>query len=149
MIINFLILCISKIACLYMACKFINFLWLKWFNGTTCYYSNIKEDSIEFIPVEFERDGNKYKVFVKYKNLNNQIYGTEIERSDIYINDNLVIRIYNIKKMFVTKRFLDINPNYNREDIFKILKWTRKHHHKEWNRKFEEECNNGKLIKTK
>ena len=71
-------------------------------------------------PLVFCHNGVSYNINVVNEELENQIPGAMISRSNIYINDNLVVVISRMRKMIFIERSIDMNLEHI--DSFHILK---------------------------
>lgn len=126
----------------YLVYKFAKFVWMKWFDGTLLYYSvkSMLHPNEPPTPFEFIHNGKRHKVFVTHEEFQNTMLGTMLSRSNVYIDDKLVLMISRMRELVFVRRSVDADLQYANTDIFKILKWARVH----WRERFCDECRKNK-----
>jgi len=130
----------------YAIYRLAKFFWMSWFDGTLMFYLTQPTKESSYEPFIFFHDGEKYKVFVTHEKIENNIPGTKLSRSNVFINDNLVLMISRMQIMFLVKRSIDVDLKYVNGDIFKILKWARKYWNNQFDKNHENEIETIKLI---
>jgi len=121
----------------YAIYKLAKFYWMWWLDSTLMFYSvkSNKEPPASPAPFEFAHEGKRYKVFATHDEVKNEMRGTKMSRSYVYIDDKLVLMISRMQALVFIRRSIDVDLQYANTDIFKILKWARIH----WQRQFSEE----------
>ena len=106
--------------------KIIVWIWTIWFSSTVYEYSNIDENYVR-MPVIFEFKGKEIKLIVKREVTGNPICPyKELIIHIFQINDKSVMTLSELKGLWFTKRWIDMNMDYDTSDVFKILKQCRK-----------------------
>jgi len=116
------------------------FIWLKWFSETVYQYYEIGKDG-ERIPVIFEFKGKEIKLNIERKHLDNPVGSYRDLTINIFcINDKMVMTLSELKGLWFTKRWIDLNMDYDTKDVFKILRKYRKLRSEEWNKQYKEKA---------